>query len=140
MGGTILLVEDDGEVAEATAMMFEQLGYNVHAVASAKAALDLLDRGDAGIDLVFSDIAMAGPRDGIELARQLRQHRPSLPVVLATGYSDIAESEAGEFQILRKPHRFNELAAAVAAARRSGASPSNLVDLGQARRDRDSRS
>jgi len=40
---------------------------------------------------VFSDIVMAGPMDGLALARRLRQLRPELPILLATGYSRAAD-------------------------------------------------
>jgi PAS domain S-box-containing protein len=136
--GTILLVEDDASVAEVTAMMLEQLGYRVRAASSAATALALIERGEDRFDLVFSDVVMDGPRDGLDLARSLQQSHPALPVLLATGYSDISESEARDFPILRKPHRLNELAAAISNLLRGGtAARSNLVDLEQARRDRE---
>ena len=40
------------------------------------------------LDLVVSDIVMAGAMDGLGLARAIRQRHPTLPVLLVTGYSN----------------------------------------------------
>ena len=67
-----------------------------------------------GIDLVFSDIVMPGKMDGLALARHLREIRPDLPILLATGYSDAAASVQGDFPILRKPYEIHQLSQAIA--------------------------
>jgi len=81
-------------------------------VADAEAALREVER-DA-VDLVFSDIVMPGKMDGLGLARHLRDIRPDLPVLLATGYSDVAASVRGDFEILRKPYELHQLSQALA--------------------------
>jgi CheY-like chemotaxis protein len=90
--------------------MLEQLGYSVARVSNGLEALDAIDKN--GIDLVFSDIVMPGRLDGIELARQVRQRRPDIPILLTTGYSGARKSE---FPILRKPYQLHELSEALAA-------------------------
>src|SRR5204862_4570843 len=87
-GGTVLLVEDNPEVAAISISLLEQLGYSVRTVADAETALREIDR-DA-IDLVFSDIVMTGKMDSLALAGRLREIRPNLPVLLANGYGDAA--------------------------------------------------
>jgi len=62
----------------------------------------LLEDG-AKIDLVFSDIVMPGPIDGVGLAREIRSRYPDLPIVLTTGYSDAAQAAPSSLKILRKP-------------------------------------
>ena len=99
---TVLIVDDSAEVAEVTASLFEHLGYATIYRDSADAALRLLDDG-AKIDLVFSDIVMPGPIDGVGLAREIRSLYPDLPVVLTTGYSDAAQAAPSNLRILRKP-------------------------------------
>ncbi|MGE5158610.1 MAG: PAS domain S-box protein [Gemmatimonas sp.] len=114
--GTVLLVEDNPDVASVSRSLLEQLGYKVRRVADAEAALRELQRQE--IDLVFSDIVMPGKLDGLGLARHLREVRPDLPVLLATGYSDAAADVRGDFPILRKPYEIHQLSRAIAGLRR----------------------
>ena len=67
-------------------------------------------------DLVLSDIIMAGPLNGIDLARKIRQHRPELPIVLMTGYAGGVGDATSEFMILRKPYRLTDLENAIGEA------------------------
>ncbi|HMA51151.1 MAG TPA: response regulator, partial [Magnetospirillaceae bacterium] len=113
-GGSILLVEDNPEVAEITATMLEQSGYQVAQASNADAALDLVEKAE--FDLVLSDITMPGHHDGLALARLLRRLRPRLPVLLVTGYSSRAIEAAKEFVVLRKPFQFHQLNQAVVQA------------------------
>jgi CheY-like chemotaxis protein len=110
--GTVLLVEDNPDVASVSRGLLEQLGYKVCRVADAEAALREIERAD--IDLVFSDIVMPGKLDGLGLARRLREVRPDLPVLLATGYSDAATDACRDFPILRKPYEIHQLSQAIA--------------------------
>jgi CheY-like chemotaxis protein len=114
---TVLLVEDNDEVARLAAEMFEGLGFSVRRVSSAPAALVALER-DKDVDLVFSDIVMPGGMNGVELARELRRRQPDLPVILTTGYSDAVRDCAAVagFQLLQKPYRLHALEAALKAA------------------------
>ena len=111
-GGTALLVEDNPEVAKVTEQMIEQLGYRVQRVGRAKEALELAEI--VRFDLVISVIVMAGPMDGVGLARALRQRQPDLPVVLVTGFaSSVTELE---FAVLRKPFEVSNLGQVIAKA------------------------
>jgi PAS domain S-box-containing protein len=110
--GTVLLVEDNPDVATVSASLLEQLGFTVRRVADAEAALIEIERD--GIDMVFTDIVMPGKMDGLALARHLKAHRPGLPILLATGYSDAAANVRGDFPILRKPYEIHQLSQAIA--------------------------
>jgi PAS domain S-box-containing protein len=135
-GATILLVEDNPEVAEVAAAMLEQLGHDVRAVGNPDAAMTLID-GDDPPDLVFSDIVMAGGMSGLDLARRLRERTPPIPVLLATGYSQAAQQSADEFAILRKPYQLAELSRAIGATLvRRDSSDEKLVDFQAVRRTR----
>ena len=72
--GTVLLVDDNPDVAAVSTNLLEQLGYTVRRVDNAEAALREIEHD--GIDLVFSDIVMPGKMDGLGLARHLRTMRP----------------------------------------------------------------
>ena len=111
--GTVLLVEDNPDVANASTGLLEQLGYSVRWVPNAETALQEIEKN--GIDLVFSDIVMPGHLDGLGLARIIKQQYPRLPILLATGYSEAARSVRSDFSILRKPYELHELSRALSA-------------------------
>ena len=112
MPAQVLLVEDNPEVADVAASMLEELGHRVRIAGSGAEALQML-REDQPVDLVFSDIVMAGEIDGLDLARRIRESAPQVPILLATGYSQAAERIGAEFPILRKPYRLPELSHAI---------------------------
>ena len=112
----MLLVEDNPDVASVSASLLEQLGYTVRRVPDADTALREIERNS--FDLVFSDIVMPGGMDGLALARRLRELRPELPILLATGYSDAAAHVRGDFPILRKPYEIHQLSQAISSLQR----------------------
>jgi PAS domain S-box-containing protein len=115
--GTVLLVEDNPDVAGASTGLLEQLGYSVRWVQNAEAALEAIGR--IGFDVVFSDIVMPGRIDGLGLARIIRERYPRLPILLATGFSEAARSARSGFPILRKPYQLTELGQALARLTRA---------------------
>ena len=108
----VLLVEDNPEVADVAAGMLEELGHHVRVAGNGAEALRAIRNG-APVDLVFSDIVMAGEIDGLSLARRIRETAPNVPILLATGYSLAAERIGAEFPILRKPYRLPDLSHAI---------------------------
>jgi two-component system, NtrC family, sensor kinase len=126
---SVLLVEDNKEVAEASAAMLESLGCSVSHANAPEPALALLAAGER-FDLVLSDIVMPGGLDGIQFARRLRAEYPSLPLLLTTGYSHSAQKAAGEnFPILMKPYRIDALQQAIGRA--VGGTPGSADGAGQ---------
>jgi len=123
-GGTVLLVEDNPEVAGESRHMLEQLGYAVRLATDGKSALASIEA--ERFDLVVSDIIMAGDMDGLGLAKAVRERNLHLPVLLVTGYSEAAARVASEYPVLRKPYQLAELSRATAHL---------IADAGQARRD-----
>jgi two-component system, NtrC family, sensor kinase len=102
--GTVLLVEDNADVAEVGAGYLRQLGFQVRSVANAQAAIAAL-RLDANVDLVFSDILMPGGMNGLDLAREIGERFPGIPVLLATGYSASAQDAVRHgVVVLQKPY------------------------------------
>ena len=117
--GTVLLVEDNGEVAEVGKAYFEELGYTVKQAASAQAGLDLIER-DGDIDVVFSDILMPGGMNGLELATAVRRRYPDIIVLLTTGYSSSAQDAVRQgFEVLQKPYDLAALERALRAAHKA---------------------
>jgi PAS domain S-box-containing protein len=105
--GTVLLVEDNPEVATVSTRLLEQLGYNVRWATDASTALAELEKD--GIDIVFSDVVMPGKMDGIGLAKTIRKTNPQIPILLVTGYSSSTNEIGSQFPILRKPYQLHEL-------------------------------
>lgn len=108
----VLVVDDDSLVAESTVSMLEHLGHSAILTTSCVAALEAL-RTEPHIDLVITDQVMPG-MTGIELVQRIRQDRPDLPVILATGYSELIQRrvEPG-FVTLDKPYHLEKLAAMI---------------------------
>ena len=115
--GAVLVVEDNPEVAAVAQAYLEQLGYAVRHAAGAQAGLDLL-AGEAGIDLVFSDILMPGGMNGLQLADTVRRLYPDVAVLLTTGYSSSAQDAVRRgFAVLQKPYDLAGLENALREAR-----------------------
>jgi PAS domain S-box-containing protein len=113
--GTIMVVEDNGEVAEVTAALLDQLGYRVVSAQTAAEALQRLEDNEH-IDLVFSDIVMPGDMNGLGLAQEMLRRYPRIPVLLTTGYSDMMQAAAPEFALVRKPFELRQLDKAIREA------------------------
>ncbi|MGA8990846.1 MAG: response regulator [Rhodoplanes sp.] len=112
---TVLVVEDNLPVAEVCESYLHKLGYDVEHAASPREAISFLQDAHH-IDVVLSDILMPGGMSGLDLARKLREMRPTLPVVLMTGFSDCANEVAHDgFPVLRKPFDLTTLRAELAA-------------------------
>jgi len=115
--GNVLLVDDDEEVAALVGEMLEHLGYEVTYAASAAAALGAL-ANEREVDVVFSDVMMPGGMNGLDLAREIRARQFGMPVLLTSGYAEAIKqsAEAEGVQVLAKPYRLEELAAALKSA------------------------
>jgi signal transduction histidine kinase len=111
----ILLVEDNGELREATGGILAAYGYRVTAVESGEAALEAIDRGVA-LDLVVSDVVMPG-LSGKDVLDRIRERRPDLPVLFMSGYTDNVIFRhgllTGELDFLEKPFAAARLTAKV---------------------------
>ena len=111
----IMVVDDRPEVAHLARDMLESLGYRTVVAGSGVEALAWFQQpGNMGLaDLLFSDIIMPGGINGFMLAREIRQLRPDIRVLLTTGYAggeNAHLSDNSEFEVLRKPYTLDELA------------------------------
>jgi signal transduction histidine kinase/ActR/RegA family two-component response regulator len=109
----ILVVEDDPRVSRSTVTALVELGHRTVAVAGGREALAELER-DSGFDLIITDVVMP-EMTGVELAREVSQLYPGLPVLFVTGYVGEAGTleELAGADLLRKPFTVAQLAAAV---------------------------
>ena len=121
----ILIVEDEPLVAFDNELMVGDAGYTVVATVDRVAdALAILDRelasepedvGGRGIDLVLTDIALAGERSGLDLAREAGAR--AVPVLFVTG-NPPEGAEALALGHLLKPYNDRTLKAALKAVDR----------------------
>ena len=114
----VLAVDDDGLVLTNTIAMLDDLGHTGLAASSGREALDILRRGDS-VDLVITDQIMA-QMTGLQLAEVIKREWPDLPVILATGYAEIAPGTEVNLPKLSKPFTQAELVAELARAAPSG--------------------
>lgn len=113
---TVLMVEDETPVLEATAEALRDAGWRVLTARDGVAALRILE-GDEAIDVLFSDIVMPGGIGGAELARLARRLRPGIGVLLASGYSGMRqEATRDDPDLLLKPYYPEELLARLGRA------------------------
>jgi CheY-like chemotaxis protein len=113
----IVNVDDDPLVSFNTSAMLEELGHTVFAAASGPRALEILRHEDS-IDLLITDQAMPG-MTGSELAATIRTERPDLPVIIATGFAELATEVAAKYPTLSKPFQQRDLADVISATMES---------------------
>lgn len=110
---TIFVVEDDTLVRNFVTAQLQSLGYRTVAAADSKAALQLIEAGEA-FDLLFTDVVIPGGMSGRELAEEVARRRPGLKVLYTSGYTDNAIVHHGKLDdgvmLLTKPYRRNQLA------------------------------
>jgi CheY-like chemotaxis protein len=116
---TILLVEDDPIVLFVNKTRLERLGYKVITATGGEAALDIFKQSAPDIQLVISDIIMPGI-SGMDLFTRLKQQKPDVKMVLATGYSighdDDKLLNQGIAALIQKPFSREQLAEVVKEA------------------------
>lgn len=100
----VLVVEDNLDVGRFANQILQDLGYETAWATNAEEALQLAGSDASAFDAVFSDVVMPGIT-GVALAKELRQRRPDLPVILTSGYSEeLARSGYEGFEFLAKPY------------------------------------
>jgi signal transduction histidine kinase/ActR/RegA family two-component response regulator len=114
-GETILVAEDDALVRDTIAESLRDLGYKVLRAGDGGAALRILEAGTA-VDLLFTDVTMPGPMNGVDLALAARQRDARLKILFTTGYSErnVLAQWKEPLDVLQKPFNQDELARRVA--------------------------
>ena len=114
--GTVLLVEDDANIRVLVAKVIRELGCRVVEAADGHAGLRTLQSDDK-VDLLVTDVGLPG-LNGRQLAEAGRELRPSLPILLITGFagSPASEWELGPgVEVIGKPFRIQKLVSRVTA-------------------------
>jgi two-component system cell cycle sensor histidine kinase/response regulator CckA len=91
---TVLLVEDEDAVRRLARLSLERHGYNVLEAAGGEEAILLSETYRGPIDVLVTDVVMAGMHGG-EVSERLRASRPTLKVLFMSGYNDDAVVRSG---------------------------------------------
>ena len=120
-GECVLVVDDEAMLAELGTRILIRLGYTAESATTSAQALELVRTNPARYALVLSDQTMPG-MTGLELAGELRDIRPDLPIMLMSGYNLSLTADrvaaSGIRNILHKPFTLHTLGTAVQATLR----------------------
>jgi PAS domain S-box-containing protein len=112
----ILFVDDEEALCKAGHEIMEHLGYKVIGRSSPVEALEAFREHPERFDLVITDMTMP-KMTGIDLAREIIHIRPNLPIILCTGFSEMAiqakATAIGIHEIVMKPTDVRSLAEAI---------------------------
>ena len=112
-GEHVLVVEDDPDVRDLAVRLLGELGYHTMEAGDGPAALTMLDGSD-DISLLVTDVVLPGGMGGDQLAKKIKERRPSVGVLYMSGYSENAILDHGkpdaDVHLLQKPFRKSELA------------------------------
>ena len=115
-GQTLLVVEDDANIRSNVCQCLQQLGYQASQADSAAAALRVCEEVEGKIDLVVTDLVMAG-KSGNELANDLAERYPGIRVLFMSGYTEDSAARRDILMrnspFLQKPFSVADLAKAV---------------------------
>lgn len=114
---TVLMVEDNTEVLDLGATVLDDAGHVVITATTADEALAKIHAG-VRIDLLFTDIVMPGLLDGVALAAAVGEILPGTPVLLTTGWADLAAHQTDgrePWPLIGKPYRPADLVRRVEA-------------------------
>jgi DNA-binding response OmpR family regulator len=90
---TVLIVEDEFLIRACLADYLQDNGFKVLEAGTADDAVEIIEKADGSIDLVFSDVMMPGKLNGFELAEWVRAIHPGLPILLTSGHAkSVADS------------------------------------------------
>jgi PAS domain S-box-containing protein len=111
-GQHVLFVDDEELLVHLASNTLTRLGYRVTAFANSADALAAFRAAPESFDLVVSDLSMPG-MTGPELAREMLELRPELPIVIATGYIRQQDEESvrnlGIRALMLKPNTVEEM-------------------------------
>jgi PAS domain S-box-containing protein len=97
----IMFIDDERLLAEMGKTMLERLGYTVMALTDSRTALEVFSASPDEFDLIITDQTMPH-MTGLDLAKAMLQKRPSLPIIICTGYSPHVNEEIAKQHGIRK--------------------------------------
>lgn len=126
----ILLVDDEASILSVLSVLLKAEGYEVVPVDDGEKAIELIK--STKFDLMISDIRMS-PIDGITLMKMAREHRPSMSILMITGFGTIETAvdalKYGAFDYITKPFKVDELLITVHRALEYNKTINENIDL-----------
>lgn len=120
VSGTILVVEDERALGQATQSALQEIGYTVILAGSGEDAMKLARAHARPIDLLLTDVVLPAGINGVQLASQLRVLHPEIKVIYMSGYSDVLVNAGAEMGtgpiVLEKPFKSDLLRSTVRKA------------------------
>ena len=110
MAHTILVVDDLEKLCKIITRDFTLIGYNAHYATDGKTALQILR--EKPVDAVLLDLKL-GNENGIDILKEIKKHKPNVPVFMITGYGTISNAveaiKNGAHDYIQKPVNFEKL-------------------------------
>lgn len=110
---SVLVVEDDPQVAYVVRAILRSLGHITHGCSTGREALSIL-AGNGDVDVVLTDVVLSGPMSGLELRCRVAEHFPNIRVICTSGYQDPRSGATfeldREIEFLPKPITMEALA------------------------------
>jgi DNA-binding NtrC family response regulator len=106
----VVVVEDEVLIRLAVVTALEEANFGVIEAGHAGEALAVLEREAVRVHVVFTDVHMPGPMDGLMLAHHVRRHWPHIGLLVASGQGIVSEEampNGGRF--IPKPYRLDHV-------------------------------
>ena len=108
----ILCVEDNDDIRFNAVEALTDAGFEVLGAEDGDKAMALIRNSDS-VDLVFTDVAMPGKWDGVDLVEQIRLDHPTMPVVVTSGFARNLSARLSKFTaptvFISTPYRLSEV-------------------------------
>lgn len=105
-----MLVDDEAMLVRLGTRVMERLGHEVSGYTDPEEAAGVFESNPQAFDLVVTDYSMPA-MSGLEFAQMVSDHAPEVPVVLVTGFGDMASDSMPDSikQLLPKPFTMDQL-------------------------------
>ena len=132
MASDILIVDDEADIREGVAGILSDEGHNTRTAKNSDEALAAIEARRP--HLVFLDIWLQGSRlDGLQLLQIVKEHNPSLPVVMISGHGNIETAvsaiKLGAYDFIEKPFKADRLVLVTEHALEASRLKRELTDL-----------
>jgi DNA-binding NtrC family response regulator len=108
----VLCVEDDDNIRSNAVEALRDAGFEVLEAHNGDCAMDLIADPDS-VDIVFTDVAMPGKWDGVDLVEQIRRQHPTMPVIVTSGYAAHLQTRLRKLSpptvFISKPYMLSEI-------------------------------